>query len=381
VLNQINNGASITRNFNGNAGDFIFLGNPYASSVDIANSVITGTNISNSTFWVWNPRLAGDAGVGGYVTLSLQGGVFVPNDGTYTAGSVIQSSQGFMVQLTNTGSGSFTFNENNKVASETITGIFGLMANTKRTAQTVVYADLVDNRQVLMDGVAASYGKRYAAAVDATDSKKKWNEETENMAIIRHDTALAIEFRPIPTGPDTLFFRLYLRQQPYQLKLFSNNIPGGFSSQGCLIDNYLGTQTQVDLNDTSLYSFTPNTDTNSYRNRFMLVLNCSGSLPVAHHEKNPQFAIGKNAGVTVYPNPAGENFTVLRFKNMPKGSYETVVYDEQGVKLATRIIEHSGGSISHRFSLDPSWNSGIYNVRIINRSNGNAVNIPLVINR
>jgi hypothetical protein len=382
VLNQINNGASIKRSFSGNTNDFILIGNPYASSVDIAGSITSGININNSSFWAWNPRLGGLYGVGGYVTLSLVGGIFVPNNPSYTAGSVIQSSQSFMVQLKSTGSGSFTFNENNKTASETVTGIFGLKANTKKDGHVVVYANLVDTTQALMDGVAAVFGKKYSAAVDSIDAQKKWNEEIENMAIIRHDTALAIEFRPIPAGPDTLFFRLYLGQKPYQIKLFSDNIPDKFPAQACLIDNYLGTQTQVDLHDTSFYSFTPNPDTNSYRNRFMLVLNCSTALPFASAKNSSQqFVLDKNSGVTIYPNPASENFTTLQFANMLKGSYEAVVYDGQGVKLTDRIIQHNGGNNSHNFPLNASWVSGIYNIRIINKINGSAVNIPLVISR
>ncbi len=380
-LNQQHNGGNVTSLFSGNLNDFIFIGNPYASSVDIAGSVQAGININRSTFWTWNPRLGGANGVGGYVTLSLQGGVFVPNDGTYTAGSVIQSSQAFMVQLTNTGAGSVTFTENSKTATETVTGIFGLQANVNKTSgtSTTVYADLVDNNQVLMDGVAASYGKRYAAAVDSIDAKKKWNEEIENMAIVRHDTTLAIEFRPIPGSADTLFFRLYLRQQPYQLKLFGDNIADKFPSMACLVDKYLGTQTQVDLRDTSLYSFTPNTDTNSYRNRFMLVLNCSGSKPANPAKVNPQFALDKNAGITVYPNPASENFTTLQFANMPKGNYETVIYNAEGVRLGTRIIQHSGGNNNHNLPLNPSWVSGVYSIRIINKTTGGVVNVPLII--
>jgi hypothetical protein len=383
VLNQITNGAPIVRNFSGNANDFIFIGNPYASSVDINNSVITGTNINNNTFWAWNPRLAGDAGVGGYVTLSLQGGVFVPNDGTYTAGSVIQSSQGFMVQLKNTGSGSFTFNENNKTATQTVTGIFGLQASSKRAGSTVVYADLVDTTQVLMDGVAASFGGRYSASVDALDARKKWNEEIENMALIRHDTALAIEFRPVPVSTDTLFFRLYLKQKPYELKIFSDNVSAGVPIQAFLVDKYLGTQTPVNLQDTSLYSFTPNRDTNSYRNRFMLVFDRTGKNQTTGDRNKSRVITGSdNAGkVTLYPNPAAESFTTLQFANMPKGSYEAVVYDEKGTQLTTRIIRYDGGGNSYNFPLNPSWVSGTYNIRLINKTTGSAVNLPLVISR
>ena len=93
------------------------------------------------------------------------------------------------------------------------------------------------------------------------------------MALVRNGKTLAIEFRPLPDSTDSLFLRLYLKQQPYVLQLFSANLPENISGRIWLVDKYLNLQTEVNIRDTVLYGFTPNSDTNSYRNRFLFVLN------------------------------------------------------------------------------------------------------------
>jgi len=256
----------------GNPGDFIFIGNPYASSIDIASVISMGRSngIEYNKFWVWDPKMAGETGVGGYVAFA--NGLQAPlGSSTYTSGTNIQSGQAFMLKLDDTvTSATVNFRETDKTAFDN--NVFGL--NVK-PAYPAIFANLLApsaDTFVLIDGVGAGFGKRFSANVDKDDATKLWNFN-ENMALMRNGKALAIEFRPYPDSTDTLFFMLYLKQQPYVLQLFSANVLAKIPGRVWLVDKYLNQQMEINITDTTMYSFAPNSDTNSYRNRFMLVLN------------------------------------------------------------------------------------------------------------
>ncbi len=400
IINQHSNGGDITVNFN-NAipGDFIFIGNPYASPVDVRAAVKTNNSgISSDKFWVWNPTLGGANGVGGYAAFS--NGVQVPydlnNDTTnYSANTILQSGESFMVQVSNTntgGTGSLTFKETDKSAVEKTTGVFGLQASPKagntRYTPPALYVNLLDQSNVIMDGVGVSFGNKYSTYVDSLDAQKKWNEEIENMAIVKHDTTLAIEFRPVTRQPDTVFLRLYLRQHPYTLQVFAKGVKEDLPVEAWLVDKYLGTQTQLDIYQANLYSFTPNKDTNSYRNRFMVVYNRTGKQDQQHEKGIKPSAnavaksnLGKEGEVGIYPNPVTGSKAMLKFNGMPAGSYAIAIYNAAGEQLSAGTIQHAGVNAVYPLQVSASWNSGIYNAVVRNVAGGSVKNIPFVINR
>jgi hypothetical protein len=391
ILNQRSNGADITVNFSGaKPGDFILIGNPYAAPLDIEAAVKSrNSGLTSDQFWVWNPTLGGTNGVGGYVAFS--GGLQVPQNGdttNYAANTVIQSGEAFMVQVTNA-SGSITFRENDKASIEKTAGVFGLMAtkNSHPHAPPALYVNLLDTNKAIADGVAVGFGNKFSTHIETVDAPKKWNEQIENMAIVKHDTALAIDFRPMPKNADSVQLRLYLRQQPYSLQVFTKGVRADLPAELWLIDKYLGTRTQLDIYNTNLYSFTPNRDTNSYRNRFMVVFNRIGKKQ--QQDKGIKTATNAIAGndpgdgsiVTVYPNPINAGKAMLRFNNMPAGSYQMAVYNGLGERLSTNTIEHSGANSVYPLEIRSSWPSGIYNIHIVNVRISSAQNVTFVIKR
>ncbi|MEO8712952.1 MAG: hypothetical protein ABI405_12550, partial [Parafilimonas sp.] len=195
----------------------------------------------------------------------------------------------------------------------------------------VVYTNLMSDLEsgsTLADGVAAGFDNKFSAAVDGDDAVKLWNFY-ENIALVRGNSTLSIEFRPMPALRDTLFYRLYLKQQqPYTLKIFSQNFAKMKGLSVWLHDKYLNTKTKVNLHDTTLYDFMPNADTNSYRNRFMLVFErqlTATALPVAKLNGQTDGGITSNAnsinattaGISIYPNPAVAGGRIMiRFNNI-----------------------------------------------------------------
>jgi hypothetical protein len=73
------------------------------------------------------------------------------------------------------------------------------------------------------------------------------------------------------------------------------------SRHGWLI-NILNIQKEVNLSGISLYNFTPNTDTNSYRNRFMLVFKALAKDSSIFGQPTERPA--NLQALAIFPNPA-----------------------------------------------------------------------------
>ncbi len=395
-LNQ--NGSAYSKTYTGSAGNMLLVGNPYASSIDLTNILTGSTGINSNVFWVWDPKRIGTNNVGGYVAYS--NGVISPSPSpSYpdaNSAKIIESGQAFMVQLSGgSSSAAMNFTESDKIATEN--NVFGNIQSNQQQQQAppVIYTNLMvptaTGGLFLADGVATGFGSQYSAAVDGNDATKLWNFD-ENIAQVRDGKTLAIEFRPLPALTDTLFYRLYLRQKPYVLKIFTQNFQN-INARAWIVDKYLNTKTEVNLHDTTLYSFTPNTDTNSYRNRFMLVFNKQYSaiaVPVtkAVNQNNPDetgsanslAATATGAGaVTVYPNPVSTQKVMLRFNGMDKGSYEITVYSPKGEKLASHKIDHNGSNNIYPLALNASWVNGVYTICIKTSNSKKRINLTFLI--
>jgi hypothetical protein len=130
TLNQT--GLTATRGYNLTAaGNVAFIGNPYASAIDLHNLLLRSSGIDTTKFWVWDPKIAGPGtdNVGAYVSYS--NGVIVPSSSpSYPdVASVfrVQSGQAFMVQLSASSStATMNFKEDDKIPEET--NVFGLRA-------------------------------------------------------------------------------------------------------------------------------------------------------------------------------------------------------------------------------------------------------------
>ncbi|MEP6465632.1 MAG: T9SS type A sorting domain-containing protein [Parafilimonas sp.] len=155
-------------------------------------------------------------------------------------------------------------------------------------------------------------------------------------------------------------------------------------------DNYLNTSTEINLHDTTLYSFTPNTDTLSYRNRFMLVLNKHfAAMPVAvtklTNQNKPDVSgvsksiTVKESGVHIYPNPVSDRKAMLHFNNIDKGIYAITIYNSTGQKMASQLLHHTGGDNLYTLMLDTSWPPEIYAINIANEDAKQIINLRLVV--
>jgi hypothetical protein len=384
---------SFVRTYNGNAGDLLFVGNPYASSIDIGPVLDNSSNLSGTRkFWVWDPRANGLFGVGGYISYSNNIQVPPDNSSTYNSGNIIQSGQAFFIQ-TSAGNSSVNFQETNKTPSEI--SVFSI-PKQDQLSTPVIYTDLMipeGNSMSLTDGVGAAFGDKFSASVDGDDAEKLWNFD-ENIALVRGTHTLAIEFRPRPVLTDTLFYRLYLRQEPYTLQIFTKNFSGMPLMRAWIVDKYLDTKTEINLSDTTLYNFTPNPDTNSYRNRFVLVFNRqfqTAPVPVTRitNEANPNTTgVAYNSipsmvsSVSLYPNPVTEaKNAMIRFNRMDKGNYDVTIYDAKGEKILSQRIQHDGSNNFYSLQSDASLTAGVYSITVLNEVSKKSTTLKLVVSK
>lgn len=304
---------------NPTAEGLALVGNPYASPVDLVK--IHNQNSSKnlkSNFYYWDPSASA---VGAYVTVQIEGNsVFYSGAGNRT--THIQSGQAFFVQAKSTPSGesSITFNEDQKSA-ENLSSLFR-QGNHTETFGLNLYLLNTNGNKTLVDAILAKYNNLYSPGVNDEDAYKL-NNVDESVSFLRNGTALSIEGRPLIDDADTLFVQMR------NLKVGRNYewvfAPTNFNAPGLtafLEDSYLNTSTQISLNDSSLMTFSTDSEAASRGlSRFRVVFTTSGVLPVyfttvkaAQKDRNIQveWKVATESGIAQYEvekSTDGRNYT------------------------------------------------------------------------
>lgn len=384
IVNQFGGVNAVTKTYTGTPGEFFLLGNPYASPINLQN-VINGGRVNGfdaGKIWVWDPKLAGTYGVGAYVTYT-NGIGWVPAGGSYPFGSsnppIIQSGQGFEVQLSsNSTSATVSIREADKDSTEF--NVFGPMSLRMTQQQyPVIFTNLLLQDSItLLDGVATAFANKFSSIVDNYDVQKQLNTG-ESVALKRDSKSLAVELRPMPIFTDTLFLALYIKQQPYILKIFSASLQGNLSRKAWIIDKYLNLQTEINLYDTTLYRFVPNPDTNSYRNRFVIVFKPNDDKTKYVYNNNGNNGNDENSQtVNIFPNPVAGNSFTLRLKNFKSGKYTANLYDIIGNYLISRNLGYVQGNYDYTFRLPSTITSGNYTINIVSGDGDIVKSISLI---
>lgn len=369
----------LSKNYTANVGEMLFVGNPYASSINIATLISSTPAIQPNKFWVWDPVINGTYGVGAYVT--YDNGMMVPSTGSYpVATTVIQGGQGFFVQANNT-SVSLGFQEGYKTASES--NVFGRIRQPKLPPR--VYINLMQpsgDTLALLDGVGAMYASKFSDSVDINDANKMYTFN-ENIMLMRQNTRLAIEARPFPSETDTLFMRmLFLKTQDYILQTTPADVPPSVK-EAWLIDKYLQTEYSLSLTDVTNYSFAANSDTNSYISRFRIVftLNKTGDVKNTIACNNNHKSAHAEKFVTIKPNPVLNGRLQVGFAGMAKGDYELDLYATSGNMVLRKEVNHSGSNNTYEVLLQQNLPQGVYNLFVVNRQTKEVISLPVIVGR
>ena len=355
-----------TKNFttSSTANAITLVGNPYASAIDLNKFNTDNFSASNvkPSYYYWDPYLTGTYGVGGYVTVSYAsaGGTatIVPLSAcATTCGSetqYLQSGQAIFLQTKAAGgSGTVVFNENQKNATS-VNNIFRVQSaniDNIRVNLNVINA----GTPVLVDGIAASFNNSYSPKVDNYDATKFYNPG-ESIAFMRDNKALSIERLPLSSDA-VLYLNLYKLKEniTYQLEINPSINANGLKAY--LVDNYLKTNTEIDLGKTTTVNFTINSEAASTgSNRFSISFS------------KPGVVVAGKAAMSVFPNPVTNNVINLQMSNMPQGIYNVRVFNSMGQVIATKQINHSAGTVTETLQVK-GLSKGIYQLEVVKPDN------------
>ncbi|MDQ2862494.1 MAG: hypothetical protein M3R50_02380, partial [Bacteroidota bacterium] len=307
------------------AGKFAAIGNPYASSIDMRPITKSGVR---DFFYLWDTKLGGYYGYGGYQTFSYNGAgnyVITPGGGSYgasgSAGNYIASGQAFMMQATTGSTGIVSFEEIDK-ATGSAAQISGATKGTMAELRANLYGINPDNSSYMADGVLVNYDDSYSNAVDDFDATKSLNAG-ENLSVKRDGGLLVIERRHSLVANDTIFLNLAnVKAQPYRFAFTMAKLlqPGLTAS---LDDKYLKTSTPLAADSVSYADFTvENIPGSSAPDRFSVVFKTAGILPVTFTNVN---AYLKNKFIDIAWNVANEmNVKQYEVEKIKQGKFYTI---------------------------------------------------------
>jgi len=330
------------------AGGFSLVGNPYQSVINMEQLLNDSgaLNINNNFYYVWDPTLNTR---GAYVTVIVDSNT--NTNPTSDANNYLQPNQAFFVQTKAAGAAGLTFKEEHKYTGSTATPNLYRTNNNQPAAAIAV--GMYTNESLASNGPAADgfmvrFSDAYSNDVDELDALKPINQD-ENVGLINNGSSLSLESRALPQVGEVLALsNTTYRAAEYTYKVNVSNLEG---VTAYLHDTFLGTETQLQNNAESLYSFSviATDPASSAQDRFKIVFETetlSVGTPVAQV-------------VGLYPNPSnGSSFNVL----MPATENVTVnIYNQLGQKIAATATAQDAG-----FAIQPQTPlaAGIYMVEI-----------------
>jgi hypothetical protein len=372
------------------AGNYILVGNPYASPVNFTNVGATGAASGNiyNTMWAWDAQRTGTS-YGGYVTFSWDAATNSYDqdiDASQTAQTMnIQSGEGVFVEAVNNGTATVTFNETDKAAaSNTTVGVFGVPAAVMAQQMRITLNRTTDSTVTAVDGVLAKFGDSYNTGV--TDDAQKQFDYDENLSMVIDTNYLAIERRPLPVPGDTIFLNTYAlkKNSGYSFGVTPQNIVDG-NVQAWLVDNYLNTKTAVSLTSATSIAFkTGSSGASLSQTRFNIVFSPNGTLATTladvkawqvNSNIQVQWAAPNEQGVKEYQvgrSADGQNFTpVYAATALNKGLSETynwldtkplagdnyyriTVYNTDGTSSYSNVALVKAAGVKPAFSVYPN---------------------------
>ncbi len=267
------------------AQNFGLVRNPFASRIDLT-AVTFESNVTPAV-QVWDPKIGGAFGVGGYQTLTKSGADFLitPGGGSYGGAASVQnfieSGAAFFIQSsTNVSNNSIIIPEGAKATGSSPASFRpATPAAGEGRLSFTLSADNAGSFDIV-DGGLAFFNNDFSNAVDVNDVRKSFNFN-ENFGMKRENVDLVVERRQQANINDTIFFNIgQMKPIAYRLDIEAVNIDPLITT-AILEDKYTNIPTAIDLSVPNAYSFTVNADAASKAaDRFRLVFRQSTVVPV-----------------------------------------------------------------------------------------------------
>ncbi|MEQ1554314.1 MAG: hypothetical protein ABL929_09060, partial [Ferruginibacter sp.] len=257
------------QSFNVLANKFQSIGNPYASQINFAT--ITKSFTANA-FIVWNPVLPGLYGVGGYENYSLVGSDYRLNG--LAGGAIrntIQSGEAFFVQNNSASAGTITIKEADK-------GILSSLVSRTSNANIVIptidfslFEKNASNNYIFVDGATTSFDNTFSNSID-NDDVIKFTNTYDNLFIKSNNKNLVVERRQMPTQADTIKLGLTGTRVAGYSFIIDPYVFTSVALKPYLVDKFLNTETEINIQDTTKVFFDITTDAASKAtDRFIII--------------------------------------------------------------------------------------------------------------
>lgn len=332
---------------NTNADTYNLIGNPYQNVVDFKTVLVNSTNVNPNYYYVWDPKIGGANGKGGYVAYS-----FLTNSNNVN-GSVVdgylQPMQACFVKTLANGAPNLVFQESNKNP--------GNGQNTNSTVP-VLQLNLYDavslaQGETALDGTMLLFGNQFSDGSDAYDAGKLLNTD-ENLSVVVNNNQYSIGTFNMPIN--STVYPLNLTNLNYQNYSFKAKLENYSGPTPYLLDQYLGTTTPIVNGTTYAFSINSNQSLSSDPSRFKIVFQ-QATLGVSNNELNKR--------VNVYPNPSKIG---TFYCNYPSDFKEVKVELFNQLGQSIEIEQFKIGNNQIQCTTKSTVQSGVYYIKISNNN-------------
>ena len=321
------------------ADNYLFIGNPYQSPVNMKTTVSSATNLKQF-YYVWDPTLGTR---GAYVTRDLT--TETNSSITSAVDNYLQPGQACFVQASATAATVLNFTEANKYTTATNPSVFRF-ANTQEELPSL-RVTLYDKNTLIAQGAAADglvvlFGDDRTNAVDENDAGKLINLD-ENLATKTGGKLFSIESKALPTLTDEVQLDINTyRSTDYTLVIEGKNIEGVTAK---LFDQLNQAYTEIPESAAVNYNFSVNAGNAASvaSDRFKIVFVDKPAL---------------NNEVFLYPNPSTGGIINLTFTDNSQESKVSII-NIMGQLLYSKKVE-AGQAVN----LNQSFTPGVYFVKV-----------------
>jgi hypothetical protein len=330
-----------TVNFTGISGttnNYTLLGNPYWAGVDW--TAVTRTNLS-TTYWIWDPTIAGTNGRGGYTSFTRTGVGTGTTSGGGNINKNIQPGQAFFVQTTGA-SPALSFAEANKDIVTAFTNTFRTQqGNTSGTnGLYVIKLFLQENytQGLMADAATLAFSSQFSNSKDEFDATKLENPD-ESIGFKNGKDFFGMESRALPTSTDTAYIQLgNMLSKNYVLEVEGKDFDANATISAYLVDNYLHTQTLLkNTGSVQIPYVIDNNAASAASNRFIIVTS---------KKAFPSLVSSGDVNIKVSPNPSTD-VAVISYSAKTKGATTIRVVNTYGqVVVSLNLGEQQTGQYS-----------------------------------
>lgn len=322
------------------AGRFEVVGNPYASAINF--NLLSRTGGVQNAYYLWDPKLGGTHGVGGYQYFEYNGSGYdvLPGGGSYSQGAgIIQSGQAFLAVCIST-VGIIAFNETAKTNGSRLVN----RPPVPSSSSLRIYLQKNNiGETILLDGVRSLFSNQYAGMNEV--SIPKAGQSHESISVLKNGEKFISERRRLHPVRDSISLHIERLSGTYQLVIYKDNI----NQDAWLEDTWLNTRVFLGA-DSTVIPFAANVaNRSSLSTRFRIVFG-----------RWVQDAVNP---FVVYPNPLPGDVINVSGKN-PGDKIELV-------DLNGRVLRHFSLG-KHQGLLIPGLKPGVYYLR------SDDVSVPLI---